>query len=36
MQKNAKSRFSTKWDLICHNVAEIIGEIDFIFDFGSI
>ena len=28
--KNAKSRFSMKWDWICDNVAEMIGEIDFI------
>ena len=28
--KNAKSRFSTKQDWICHNLTEMIGEIDFI------
>ena len=28
--KNAKSGFSTKRDWICHNVAEIIGEILFL------
>ena len=31
-----KSRFSTKQDGICHNITEMIGEIEFVFVFGSI
>ena len=33
--KNTKSRFSTKQDGVCHNITEMIGQIDF-FVFGGI
>ena len=32
---NAKSRLSTEQNWICHNLTEMISEIDFIFVFGS-